>query len=264
MGYFAGEAIRIAQQEIGYLEKKSNACLDHRTANAGAANFTKYARDLCVAGYYNGSKNGYAWCDVFFDWVIWKLCGEDRDRAQALICQTGPYGAGCSNSAQYYKQGGRFFIACPQPGDQIFFWNAEKTAAAHTGIVVSVDEKYVHTIEGNTAASSGVIANGGEVCRKKYHLNDHRIYGYGRPRYEEETGEGFEVKMRTMKKGDRGGQVMALQALLIGYGGDLGRCGADGDFGGKTDEALRKYQSRNDLTPDGIAGPKTWAKLLGQ
>ena len=72
------------------------------------------------------------------------------------------------------------------------------------------------------------------------------------------------MNMRTLKKGDTGSQVMALQALLIGYGGDLGRSGADGDFGGKTDEALRKYQSRNGLTPDGEAGPKTWGVLLGQ
>ena len=77
------------------------------------------------------------------------------------------------------------------------------------------------------------------------------------------TKEEFEVTMKTLKKGALGAQVKALQALLVGYGYDLGRAGADGDFGGKTDEALRKYQSRNGLTPDGVAGPKTWAKLLG-
>ena len=77
------------------------------------------------------------------------------------------------------------------------------------------------------------------------------------------TKEGYEVNMKTLKKGDKGPQVQALQALLIGYGYDCGRTGADGDFGGATDSALRKYQSRNDLTVDGVAGPKTWANLLG-
>ena len=77
------------------------------------------------------------------------------------------------------------------------------------------------------------------------------------------TKEGYEVNMKTLKKGAKGEQVKALQALLIGYGYDCGRTGADGDFGGATDSALRKYQSRNGLDPDGIAGPKTWAKMLG-
>lgn len=76
--------------------------------------------------------------------------------------------------------------------------------------------------------------------------------------------EGYPVTMRTIKKGSEGAQVKALQALLIGYGYDCGRTGADGDFGTATDAALRKYQSRQGLTPDGIAGPKTWARLLGQ
>ena len=270
MGFYASKAIQIAEAEVGYLEKASNAQLDNPTANAGRGNWTKYARDLHAAGYYNGNKNGYAWCDIFFDWIIWRLCGKDAAKAQAMTCQTGPYGAGCSNSAQYYKQGGRFHTDDPQLGDQIFFWNSSKTAPGHTGIVVGVDDRYVYTIEGNTSGTSGVVSNGGGVCRKQYSRKHHRIYGYGRPRYDEEPGaapskkEGFEVNMKTLKKGDKGAQVKSLQALLIGYGGDLGRTGADGDFGEKTDEALRKYQSRNNLTTDGVAGPKTWAKLLGQ
>lgn len=273
MSFYASKAIAIAKAEVGYLEKASNAKLDDKTANAGNKNYTKYARDLCKAGYYQGNKNGYAWCDVFFDWVIWKLCGENAAVAQNLICQTGPYGAGCTNSAQYYKQAGRFHTSDPKPGDQIFFWDAKRTCAAHTGIVVGVDDTYVYTVEGNTSGASGVVANGGGVFDKKYKLDYSRIYGYGRPRYDEEpkaatstapkNEEEYEVNMKTIRKGDKGPQVKALQALLIGYGYDLGRYGADGDFGVKTDEVLRKYQSRNGLTPDGIAGSKTWAKLLG-
>ena len=75
--------------------------------------------------------------------------------------------------------------------------------------------------------------------------------------------EGTPVYMNTLRKGDKGSQVKALQALLIGYGYDCGRTGADGDFGAATDSAVRKYQSRSGLTVDGIVGAKTWAKLLG-
>ena len=269
--HYASDLIKIAEAELGYLEKASNKDLDSKTANAGSNNYTKYSRDLAKAGFFNNSKQGYAWCAVFVTWLGWKLCGEDRAKAENLLCQTGPYGAGCTSAVQYYKQQGRFFATDPKPGDQIFFWDAAKTRAAHTGIVVDVDDSYVYTIEGNTSAAAGVVENGGCVRNKKYKLNYARLYGYGRPKYDEEAPattttakkEEFKVEMKTLKKGATGPQVQALQALLIGYGYDCGRTGADGQFGGATDSALRKYQSRNGLTVDGVAGPKTWAKMLG-
>ena len=74
------DIVTIALAEVGYWEKASNASLDDKTANAGAANWTKYARDLAAAGYYNGNKNGYAWCDVFVDWFSKPT---ERSRASA-------------------------------------------------------------------------------------------------------------------------------------------------------------------------------------
>lgn len=38
--------IAVAEGELGYLEKKSNANLDDKTANAGSSNYTKYNRDM--------------------------------------------------------------------------------------------------------------------------------------------------------------------------------------------------------------------------
>ena len=52
------DIVAIALAEVGYHEKETNASLD--TANSGGNNWTKYARDLAAAGYYNGNKNGYA------------------------------------------------------------------------------------------------------------------------------------------------------------------------------------------------------------
>jgi putative chitinase len=37
-----------------------------------------------------------------------------------------------------------------------------------------------------------------------------------------------------------------------------------GKFGPKTDVAVKAWQSANGLTPDGIVGPSTWAKLMGE
>ena len=271
----AANVIALAEKEVGYLEKASNAQLDSKTGNAGYNNYTKYARDLHQAGYYQANKQGYAWCDMFVDWLFYKLCGNDAVAAQAMICQTGPYGAGCTNSAQYYKQQGRLFES-PKPGDQIFFWAADKSYVAHTGLVVDVDDTYVYTIEGNTSGASGVVANGGGVCNKRYALNYSRIMGYGRPKYEKGNGittsapttttqkeEGFKVNMKELKKGCAGKQVKTLQALLIGYGYSCGKAGVDGEFGAATETAVKAFQKANGLTVDGCVGPKTWAKLLG-
>ena len=108
--------IATARAEVGYLEKASNSQLDSKTGNAGYANFTKYARDLDQMGVYNGPKNGYAWCDVFSDWTFIKTFG--LDVAMKMTCQPmGGYGAGCTESARYYKNAGRFYKSNPQPGD---------------------------------------------------------------------------------------------------------------------------------------------------
>ena len=38
--------LKIAEKEIGYLEKKSARDLDSKTGNAGSNNYTKYWRDV--------------------------------------------------------------------------------------------------------------------------------------------------------------------------------------------------------------------------
>lgn len=72
-----------------------------------------------------------------------------------------------------------------------------------------------------------------------------------------------EVKVSVLKKGAKGSQVKAMQALLIGYGYSCGSSGVDGSFGGATDKALRAYQKDKGLAVDGSCGPATWGSLLG-
>ena len=49
-----------------------------------------------------------------------------------------------------------------------------------------------------------------------------------------------------LKKGDKGEEVKKLQTLL--------GVTADGDFGNKTDEAVKQFQKDNGLVVDGILG----------
>lgn len=267
------DLVALAESEVGYLEKASNAQLDDKTANAGSANWTKYARDLDNIGFYNGRKNGYSWCDVFVDWCFVKTFGVDE--AMRLLCQPAKsLGAGCNYSAQYYQAKGQWYKT-PQVGDQIFFKSASYSYA-HTGLVVGVDASNVYTVEGNTSGASGVIANGGGVCKKSYPLNYANIVGYGRPAYTaSEKAEQpepvkptptpvadkyLDMKVRQLKKGMTGNDVKTLQILLNGYNFACGS--ADGDFGTKTEYALKQFQTKYKLGADGIAGNNTWHQFL--
>lgn len=64
-----------------------------------------------------------------------------------------------------------------------------------------------------------------------------------------------------LRRGAEGAEVKALQESLNARGANLD---ADGNFGPKTQEALRKFQDENKLSVDGVAGPKTMAALQGQ
>lgn len=179
----AERVIATARAEEGYLEKATNSNLDSKTANAGSNNWTKYARDLDNIGtVYNGKKNGYAWCDVFVDWCFIMTFG--LELAMKLLCQAYKgAGAGCTSSAQYYKDKGQFYKSNPKPGDQIFFTTDGGKSSSHTGLVIAVDKTRVYTIEGNTSSAAGVVANGGCVREKSYLLSYANIYGYGRPNW---------------------------------------------------------------------------------
>ena len=216
MSYTAKRLLEIAAAEIGYKEKETNSQLDNPTANAGDDNYTKYARDLHAAGYYQASKQGFAWCDMFVDWCFLKLCGGDPDKAQKIICQSGPYGAGCKFSAQYYQNAGRYYEDDPQPGDQIFF-----NDFAHTGIVEKVVGNVVHTIEGNTS---------NQVARRTYTLGSKTIDGYGRPRFDAEEAERPVVVTGHISTGTDEDNKQIYDALIAGGLTPAGAAGLMGNF----------------------------------
>lgn len=72
------------------------------------------------------------------------------------------------------------------------------------------------------------------------------------------------VDVRVLKKDAKGEDVKAMQYLLEANG-CKGEMDAKkyGDFGSRTEAALKQYQKKMGLEVDGSCGPKTWAKLLG-
>ena len=158
------KVVNFALGEVGYSETPKGS------------NKNKYAKmiDENYPDFYNGKKNGYAWCDVFVDANFLTNFGEAE--ALRLLCQPKKScGAGCKFSAQYYKNAGRWFDK-PEVGDQIFFYVGGEIN--HTGIVTKVDAKKVYTVEGNS---------GDMVKAHSYNKDGNKkIAGYGRPRWKEE------------------------------------------------------------------------------
>lgn len=299
MANYASKVIQIAEAEVGYLEKETNKSLYNKTANAGDGNYNKYAYefDTKYPNFYNGKKNGYAWCDIFVDWCLVKAFGVDT--ALKLLGQPlKSCGAGCSWSAKYYKQLGQFYTS-PKVGDQIFFKDSSGDPC-HTGIVYKVDSKTVYTIEGNTSSKKGVVANGGAVAKKSYSIGYAKIYGYGRPKYDAEPVSSSTSKPTTTKST----KVKDWQNAAIKDGFKFPKYGADnawgsecesvakkaickyrvigykyqnltkivqkavgvtvdGKFGKDTKAAVITYQKKNSLIADGEVGLNTWKKILG-
>ena len=271
----ASEIVAIAVSQIGYKEKASNKNLDDNTANAGSANWTKYARDLYAAKYYNGNKNGFAWCDVFVDWCFFKAYGATE--GQRIECQTGDCGAGCTFSMQYYQSKGRF-DKNPKVGDQIFFRYSGSSGADHTGIVVEVTSSQIVTVEGNS---------GDQVKKNTYARTYGCIIGYGHPLYDETDGttaapapapapvaetkkteateKAVTVSLKQLSQGSTGAQVKTIQRIIY-VRGINSKIDIDGDFGPITKAGVIDLQKK--LFPntssewDGVVGQKTWTGIL--
>lgn len=64
-----------------------------------------------------------------------------------------------------------------------------------------------------------------------------------------------------LRRGDRGDAVKTMQNMLIKCGYSCGKAGADGIFGGGTENAVIAFQKAAKLSVDGLYGPKTRAAL---
>ncbi len=152
--------IEYAKLEIGYIEKKSNKDLDSKTLNAGNCDYTKY-------GVWYGSDPG-PWCCKFICYIF------NKAKALKYIKKA----AGTYTFMDFFKNNKNFFNRNfkPSKADIIFINWKSKGTPDHVGIVSSIDNTYVYTIEGN---------RNNRVESAKYKLTDTRILGYGHVDFKE-------------------------------------------------------------------------------
>ena len=108
------------------------------------------------------------WCACFVSW-----CAEQCGYLESGVI---PKFSLCSDGVDWFQARGQFQDASyvPAAGDIIFFdWGNDGTID-HVGIVESVTNGVVNTIEGNS----------GDICaRRSYSMGSDSIYGYGVPAY---------------------------------------------------------------------------------
>lgn len=246
--------IKTAQNEIGYLEKKTNAQLDNKTANAGYNNYTKYWRDIYSA--YQTEP----WCAAFVSWCFMKAFG--LTMAKKLL-KHWPY--------VYCPTLGSLFVknANPKVGDIVIFYRSGEFR--HTGLVTKVQGDKFWTIEGNTSGASGIVANGGGVCAKSYYNSQLPGTKFCTPNYSLVTsilsGNSSTTSTTTptntknyLTVGDKGDAVKTLQTKLNKVGYNLT---VDGIYGDNTLKAIKSFQTKykKELEVDGVAGKNTISKL---
>lgn len=208
-----------------------------------------------------------AWCATFVS-AMAKLCG---------MLDIIPAECSCGHQVALFQKLGRWTENDnykPSPGDIIYYCWGDSGAGDctswpdHVGIVESVTGGLITVIEGNRAnsVSERTIVVGARYIRG-YGLPNFAAWAAGRPGTPAPVAPSTNTKevpkMDMLRKGSKGYQVRVLQVLLILNGCDVGKAGADGDFGVATEAAVRKFQQARRLENDGIVGPITWATLLG-
>ena len=77
------------------------------------------------------------------------------------------------------------------------------------------------------------------------------------------TEKEYQLGERTLQRGlPKAKDVQELQEYLIELGFDLGSYGADGEFGSKTEDAVKKFQKKYGLTANGIFDKTSYNKLM--
>lgn len=172
-----------------------------------------------------------AWCSTFINWVAHKL-GLPKS------------GSAAARSWEKVGKG----VTFPTPGDIVIFWRKfPNSGYGHVGIYMG------HTNDGNSVFVLGGNQNN-EVNITP--LPKNRIVDF-RSLVDEKSVKGIEVGMM---RGDQGDRVETLQRFLKDGGYNPGL--VDGDFGEKTEKAVKRLQAKYGLHETGEINPATFNAIF--
>ena len=212
----------------------------------------------------NGRKYGKKWighmvadCSGLFSWAFKQLGGTMYHGSNTMYLKW------CSDKGKL-DNGKRTDGKALKPGTAVFVWNGKNYS--HVGLFIG---------NGTVIEAKGTIfgVTTSKVSDTKWtHWGELNGVDYGSisssmpvsAPSEQTEDKSSSNDLPTLKKGAKGEYVTLLQTKLNQKGYDLGKWGADGDFGSQTEKAVREFQKDHDLTVDGIVGPATWAKLNEQ
>ena len=204
----------------------------------------------------------------------WCAAGVSAAFIQAGIPEVHCPECSCPRMIDKYKAKGLWMEKdnyVPKIGDLIMYdWEDKGTGdntgtPNHVGMVAQVNGMTMKIVECN---------KGDKVAYRTMSVNARYIRGYCLPDFGKfasnqatnQAARGAKtvtITLNQLKRGDKGAQVEALQALLIGKDFGCGSSGIDGSFGPATDAAVRKFQKAHGSKRDGIVGVDTWSALLG-
>ena len=145
-----------------------------------------------------------------------------------------------------------------KPGTAVFTWKKKTQRYGHVGLYVG-DGKVIEAY----GAQKGVITS--KVTDSRW-TNWGELKGVDYSEYADTKPEPTNPEdgqiCPTIRRGSKGEFVIVAQEILVDLGYDIGPAGIDGDFGSKTEAAVRLFQKRHGLEQDGVIGPKTWRQLL--
>ena len=125
----------------------------------------------------------------------------------------------------------------------------------HVGLYIGND-----TVIEAKGTVNGVVTS--KLTDKKWTFyGELKSVDYGEPQQISEPAPIPEPMLPTLRKGSKGEYVQLLQTKLMMLGYDLGSYGVDGDFGTKTQAAVKAFQKDRGLSADGVVGAKTWEEL---
>lgn len=239
-------------------------------ANTAAAFLNELNKHIGVRGRPNiftrdyASRHGSAflrasWCDIF------QTYGSRKSGAKAALpkgdrAYTVWHANDFANIKRWYTGTKSNVINHAAPGDVIFFdWGGTDTRNKidHVGTVKkNLGDGRVITVEGNT---SDMVA---------YRVRSYTVIaGFGHPAYVVSVlkviGNTYPFKSSTlMRKGwENSAAVKKVQDRInaLGYKPVLAE---DGDYGTKTETAVKWFQRGEKIAIDGIVGPVTWRHLF--